>query len=149
MTSIVRRLPPPTPNQSYCDVSAVEAGFLTIPGIVTVADVDNSDKHIVPSLTVLITRVPSGKRLLFDLGLNVDDDRKAVTPGFKESLSLFDPFVPKDVVTSLKAGGVNPDVVTHICISHLQLDHVGNPDKFQKARFLNGNAFWPGKISSL
>ncbi|KAL5526388.1 ATG17 [Sanghuangporus sanghuang] len=138
MTSTVLRLPPPSPNQSYCDVSAVEAGFLTIPGIITVTNVDDSDKHIAPSLTFLITHAPSGKRLLFDLGLNLDEDCKVVTPGCKESLPIFDPFVPKDVVASLKAGGVNPDDVTHICISHLHFDHVGNPDKFQKARFLVG-----------
>ncbi|EJD06990.1 Metallo-hydrolase/oxidoreductase [Fomitiporia mediterranea MF3/22] len=139
MTSGVHSLPIPASNQAFCDVSALEAGFLPFRCNYAVAGVHENDQHLAPILAFLITHAPSGKRLVFDLGMNLDEDNLGVTPAMRETLKDSGIYINKDVVASLQDGGIEPDDVNVIVLSHIHADHVGNPAKFKKARFLVGN----------
>ncbi|KAH8118235.1 Metallo-hydrolase/oxidoreductase [Phellopilus nigrolimitatus] len=145
---IVSILPPPEAEQAYCDVSALEGGFFQMPCNLVVTGTDENDRHVAPSLAFLLTHASFGKRLLFDLGLHDNIDVAPVSPLLKEMLKDFDVRVPQDVRASLKAGGLAPEEITHICLSHVHWDHVGNPAVFTKARFLLGGGsrelFEPG-----
>jgi glyoxylase-like metal-dependent hydrolase (beta-lactamase superfamily II) len=132
-------LPLPTEAQAYCDVSALEGGFLKFPAKFAVMGVPEDEELDVPSLAFLITHTPSGKRIVFDLGINIDEGCKSVAPAFRKILLKgVGVRVEQDVVASLKLGGLVPDDVSHVCISHIHWDHVGDPSIYNAARFITG-----------
>jgi len=143
----VPALPAPGPNQAYCEASALEAGFLVLPDHIFVSTARRGEEHLVPSLSFLLTNTSTRTRLLLDLGIKHET-------GFIPALNcpyqrnLFRPYVPIDVKESLAKGGLKSDEVTHICLSHVHWDHVGDPGLFPKAEFIVGKdarqLFQPG-----
>ncbi|KIK69598.1 hypothetical protein GYMLUDRAFT_33970 [Collybiopsis luxurians FD-317 M1] len=140
-------LPPPSNNQAYCIVSALEAGHLDLPLEVFL---DNAPKGSVvntPSLAFLLRHSRSGEKFVFDLGIR--KDLESFPPSIKElSKVLLRATVPRDVAESLMKGGLSPADVNTVCISHCHWDHTGDTKPFVNNEFVVGAAtaslFKPG-----
>ncbi|KAG2046623.1 hypothetical protein BDR06DRAFT_985516 [Suillus hirtellus] len=105
----------PSDEQVYMYVSALEGGH--------------------PSLAFCLRHSKSDKRVVFDLGIR--RDIKEFAPAATER---FLPTVKQTVAESLKAGGlgVQPSSVDVVVLSHLDLNHVGDPSLFTTAEFVLG-----------
>ncbi|KAK5224292.1 hypothetical protein LTR47_009903 [Exophiala xenobiotica] len=106
----------------YVRVSVLLAGDLTLPEHVFCADQhDKTVRTTVPSLSFLV-RHPSGCRLIFDLGIRRDlSQYPAALHGRLESRQ---PIAgAPDVSASLRAGGVAPDDIDVVVLSHVHYDH--------------------------
>lgn len=131
-------LPAPAANQAYCEVSALDGGFLNLPDHLLVSTAKPGEKHLVPSLAFLLTHATTRARLLFDLGMDPEHERTEVYKARPHIGIIHKPDPPVDVVSSLAKGGLQPNEVTHICLSHVHWDHVGDPRLFRKAEFIVG-----------
>ncbi|KAH7909072.1 beta-lactamase-like protein [Hygrophoropsis aurantiaca] len=132
-------LPPPAVDQAYIDVSALEAGHLRVPLDFIVAGSAPTDFMKCPSLAFSLSHSKNHTRLVFDLG--VRRDLEAYPPSVQSFLNktiLVD--VKQDVAESLVKGGLPPEQVDAVIVSHLHWDHVGDPTPFTKAKFLVGGA---------
>ncbi|KAF8195442.1 Metallo-hydrolase/oxidoreductase [Pholiota molesta] len=130
-------LPQYSPNQAFCDVSALEAGHIgltdemyitgAIPGKVTTA----------PSLSFLIRHSTSGQTIVFDLGIRKDWENypPVVVEWVRQCYPLS---VPQDVAESLVKGGLPPSDVNYVCLSHCHFDHIGDTRPFINSTFLVG-----------
>ncbi|TLS23908.1 hypothetical protein PpBr36_09107 [Pyricularia pennisetigena] len=84
-----------------------------------------------PSFSFLIEHPPSGRKLVFDLGI-----RKDFETGYSRKISEYIPTtnydirVEKDVVEILEEGGVDPRGIEAVIWSHWHWDHIGNPQSF-------------------
>jgi len=126
-------------EQAYCNVSALEAGFIGLtdeyfitnasPGVVTFA----------PSLSFLIQHSSKPQKFIFDLGIRKDWETypPAVCEFIKSDLPVR---VNQDVVQSLAKGGTSPTDIDTICFSHCHFDHVGDPSPFTNSTILVGEA---------
>ncbi|EJD06988.1 Metallo-hydrolase/oxidoreductase [Fomitiporia mediterranea MF3/22] len=144
MASSVPPLPPPNDNQAYCDISALEGGFLLLPCHMFVSTAPENERKLVPSLSFLITHRNSQQHILFDLGVRSDLENYPETTKKMVAVAR----VPCDVPMSLSKGGLKPADITHVCFSHCHWDHTGNPSLFTKAQFIVGaeaaTLFQPG-----
>ncbi|KAI5120105.1 hypothetical protein M0805_002189 [Coniferiporia weirii] len=129
-------LPLPLPNQAYYEVSALEGGFLQVLEHLFISTAREGEKHTAPSLAFLLTHATTRTRILFDLGIRCDL-QNAIPPIVQRS-KLFDVEVPQDVLASLKKGGLEPEDISIVCLSHCHWDHVGDPALFPSARFVVG-----------
>lgn len=111
-------LPPPAPDQAYMNVSALEAGNLHLPIHKFVA---NTKPEIVscPSLAFLLRHSKTGHQIVFDLGTRRDVE--AYPPATHEQVKS-SAGVTQDVVESLEKGGISPNEVDAVIISHLHWD---------------------------
>ncbi|KAJ4373014.1 hypothetical protein N0V83_003305 [Neocucurbitaria cava] len=136
-------LPAPKPDQTYVTISALDAGYLTLPEKLFVTDADPEKRATVPSLSFLIQH-PSTQnssntdKLVFDLGLKRDFS------GYREAqehhISQRQPTIVKpDAGDSLRKGGLDPKDVDTVILSHVHWDHVGTPSDFSKAEFIVGS----------
>ncbi|OJA19587.1 hypothetical protein AZE42_05658 [Rhizopogon vesiculosus] len=129
----VSSLPPPSDDQAYMDVSALEAGHLKIPlGLVAAGD-QPDDPVVCPSLSFFLRHSKSNKRVMFDLGI-----RKNIREFAPSACDIFLPDVKQTAVESLEAGGVSPSSVDVVILSHLHWDHIGDPSPFTNAEFVLG-----------
>ncbi len=71
--------------------------------------------------------------LMWDTGLS---DEIAAMPGGKKLSEKFHGSLKKTVASQLKEAGFTPDSVTHLGISHMHFDHIGNVGLFPKATLL-------------
>ncbi|KAI5120104.1 hypothetical protein M0805_002188 [Coniferiporia weirii] len=140
-------LHPALPGQAYCEVSALDGGFLVLPDHTVVSIAKEGETHLVPSLAFLLTHAATRARLLFDLGINRDIESDAAFSAHRIS-AIYHPTVTVDVPISLEKGGLKPEDVTHVCLSHCHWDHVGDPALYSSARFIVGGEartlFQPG-----
>lgn len=139
-------LPPPTAGQAYCDVSALEAGLLDMPADMFVTTATKGERHIVPSLSFLITHLRTGTRLLFDLGIRHDIHNFPQMYRYRISPPV--QVESYDVCTSLEKGNLSSYDVDYVILSHCHWDHVGDTRLFSKSKFLVGgecrSLFEPG-----
>lgn len=140
-------LPPPAADQAYCDVSALEGGELVLPCAYFVTNAAKDEKVLAPALSFLLLHSRTKETLVFDLG--VRKDLHNAVPPIIDRVSKFSPInIPQDVPESLTRGGLTPDEVTYVCLSHCHWDHTGNPALFAKSKFLVGGEartlFQPG-----
>lgn len=138
-------LPAPVPDQTYVAISALDAGHLTLPEKLFVTDADPDKRSTVPSLSFLIQHPsPSPNsdskptKLVFDLGLKRD------FTGYREAqqhhISQRQPtVVSPDAAESLQKGGLKPEDVDIVILSHVHWDHVGTASDFTKAEFVVGS----------
>ncbi|KAL1610114.1 hypothetical protein SLS60_001779 [Paraconiothyrium brasiliense] len=142
-------LPAPSRNQVYVTISALEGGHLTLPESLFVTPADPEKRSTVPSLSFLIQHPPSIQtlsqdpksqptKLIFDLGLKRD------LSGYREAqqhhIAQRQPTtVSPDVAESLQKGGVSPQDIDVVVLSHVHWDHVGTPSDFSNAEFVVGN----------
>ncbi|KAH8118233.1 Metallo-hydrolase/oxidoreductase [Phellopilus nigrolimitatus] len=137
MSPEVTPLPLPNgPNQAYCEVSALEGGLLQMPDYMFVSTAKEGVKHLAPALAFLLTHTSSRTRLLFDLGIRCDTENAIASIRLRIS-EIFRTSVPQDVPASLAKGGLTPQDITHVLLSHCHWDHVGNPALFSSARFIS------------
>ncbi|KAF8064000.1 beta-lactamase-like protein [Lyophyllum atratum] len=131
-------LPPPSADQAYCDVSALEAGMieLTWTGFTTSATPGTAEW--VPSLSFLLQHSTNHKKFVFDLGIRKDWEN--FPPNVLEMVKKSFPLdIPQDVVDSLAKGGTSPSDISTVCLSHIHFDHVGDPTKFPDSSFVVGD----------
>ena len=134
-----------SPNESYQNedqicvrISALDAGKLTLPEHFFCADQhDKNIRNTVPSMSFLINHSPSGKRVVFDLGMR--RDLAKYPPEIQPHLQSRQPiFTTPDVSDSLRAGGLDPEDINAVVLSHVHYDHVGTPGDFSRALFIVG-----------
>lgn len=98
--------------------------------------------NTVPSLAFLIqhydTKTSKLERILFDLGLR--KDLKQYPVPLQEYLESRQPLITEpDVSDSLAAGGLKPDDIDYVILSHEHWDHVGMPSDFKSSQFIVGS----------
>jgi glyoxylase-like metal-dependent hydrolase (beta-lactamase superfamily II) len=131
-------LPPARPDQKYVTVSPIPGGFITLADNFFVHPADPGAKRTVPSLTFLITHPGPATaafqsndkkpfRLMFDLGLRKSQQR------YPEHLQTHidgrAPFqLEPGVAAQLREGGLPPDEIDVVILSHVHYDHHGDPE---------------------
>lgn len=132
-------LPSPSGNQAYCDVSALEAGHLDLLDEMFITGAIPGNVTTVPSLAFFIRHATDGKTFLFDLGIRKDWNN--YPPVIVQWIhKIFPTRVDQDVVESLAKGGISPDDIDYVCLSHCHWDHTGDTSLFKKSTFLVGGA---------
>jgi glyoxylase-like metal-dependent hydrolase (beta-lactamase superfamily II) len=132
-------LPPPEPSQPYVNVSVLEAGHLTISENLLVKGGSPTKTTLLPSLAFFLRHSQNDKKLIFDLGIRKDWEK--CPPAVVQTIKTFARVeVPVDVVESLRRGGVEPDQVDAVILSHIHVDHIGDPSLFPSSRFIVGAA---------
>ncbi|KAI0644568.1 beta-lactamase-like protein [Trametes meyenii] len=132
-------LPPPSNQQAYITVSALDAGSVDSPLAWVLEGAKDDERVVVPALAFLLRHTTRGDKFLFDLGIPADWNNLPPTVvqhvvdhlGFRIS-------VEQDSVAALAKGGVQPTDITHVCYSHLHFDHIGDPKPYTNATFLVG-----------
>jgi len=131
-------LPSASDNQPFFNVTPLEGGSLGMREHLFVSDPDPEKVTVVPSLCFLMRRSTSGEAILFDLGIK--KDMKGYSPITQSSLKTS--FAPckgdPDVTDSLKKVALEPGDITHVILSHIHWDHIGDYRPFTKARFIVG-----------
>ena len=134
-----------SPNESYQNedqicvrISALDAGKLTLPEQFFCADQhDKNVRNTVPSMSFLIIHPPSGKLIVFDLGMR--RDLAKYPPEIQPHLQSRQPIcTTPDVSDSLRAGGLDSKDKDAVVLSHVHYDHVGTPGDFTRALFIVG-----------
>lgn len=129
----------------YVTVSALEAGHLTLPERLFVAEADPEKASTVPSLSFLIQHPGTSSdaratNLVFDLGLK--RDLTGYTPTQQAHAAQRRPVgADPDCAASLRKGGhLDPATdVDVVVLSHVHWDHVGTPSDFKSALFAVGS----------
>ncbi|KAI0768768.1 Metallo-hydrolase/oxidoreductase [Trametes elegans] len=131
-------LPSPTPDQAYCRVSALEAGTIRIPLPYVIDTAQEGETKVIPSLSFLLRHSKSGDTFVFDLGIR--KDLSTLPPAYLKRIDKmgFVTSVPQDAADSLAKGGLAPTDITHLCLSHLHFDHIGDPAPYTRATVLAG-----------
>ncbi|KAL3478041.1 beta-lactamase-like protein [Aspergillus californicus] len=123
-------------------VHALDAGYLTLPEALFVTPLANQTaRKTVPSLSFLIQhtdpQTSKATRIVFDLGI-----RKRVAdyapPIYKHAMTRQPLSGDPDTVASLAAGGLSPDDIDVIVLSHLHWDHIGTPEDYPHSSFVIG-----------
>ena len=124
-------LPPPSSNQVYVSISALEGGSLTLPEYLFVTDADPSKRATVPSMSFLIRHPKpqanssrSTTNLIFDLGLK--RDLSAYVPAMHDHISNRQPIISHpDVADSMRLGVLDSAKdIDFVMPSHIHWDHV-------------------------
>ncbi|RPD63700.1 Metallo-hydrolase/oxidoreductase [Lentinus tigrinus ALCF2SS1-6] len=102
-------------------------------------DPDPGEFAVNPALCFLIRHSTRPETFVLDLGLH--KDWRAHMPDYAERMRQVgaDMSVPQDVAESLLKGRLNPADVNYVCISHIHIDHVGDPAPFSGAKFIVGS----------
>lgn len=131
-------LPSAAKDQAYIDVSVLRAGLLEIPREWAIDIALPGERLKSPTLSFLLHHSKTRDTFVFDLGVRRDwQNATPAVVGIVKHMQ-FEIEVPQDVVESLAAGNLSPDDIKHVCISHLHLDHFGNPAYFTKSIFVVG-----------
>jgi glyoxylase-like metal-dependent hydrolase (beta-lactamase superfamily II) len=132
ISTMSTHLPEATDGQPFIEVSALEAGFITLPRHLYVAGSKPDDKDLCPSLPFLLRHSTNGRNLLFDLGLGKDTTK--YPPNSRRMIETDHPVsIPQDVVDSLRQGGLEPQDVEDVVISHLHFDQFSRLSTFSIA----------------
>nr|VWO98202.1 Transcriptional repressor rco-1 [Ganoderma boninense] len=129
-------LPNPDANQPYIEVSALEAGLLQLIHTRFVAGSQPGESTMCPSLAFLLRHSVSKEVLVFDLGIRRDLDSHP--PAVQKVIANRIIFTPQSVEDSLRKGGMNPEDVRTVIVSHLHYDHIGEASSFPNATFVMG-----------
>ncbi|KAF9554723.1 Metallo-hydrolase/oxidoreductase [Agrocybe pediades] len=132
-------LPPPSANQAYCNVSALEAGLIKLPDEMFITKATPGKVTLAPSLSFLLEHSETKKKVVFDLGIRKDYHNypPVIVDWIK---STYPVEVEKDVFDSLKEGGLQPGDIDYVCLSHCHWDHTGDTTPFTKSKFVVGGA---------
>jgi glyoxylase-like metal-dependent hydrolase (beta-lactamase superfamily II) len=130
-------LPAPCEGQPYFDVSVLEAGLIDLKDEMFITNAEPGKVTRAPSLSFLLTHSLTGKKVVFDLGIRKDWENypPVIVKWIKE---VYPVDVKQDVVESLSKGGISPDDVDFVCLSHLHWDHSGDTQLFKHSTFIVG-----------
>lgn len=142
MTVIMDKLPPPHTEQNYPTVHPLSAGFLTLPEKLFVHPAEEGARNTVPSLSFLVQHRDHGSgiltRIVFDLGLR--RDLGLYPKPLQKHLVTRQPIVTDpDAAKSLELGGLSPELIDMVILSHVHWDHTGTPKDFPASKFIVGN----------
>lgn len=149
-------LPQPTENQSYCVVSALEAGEVLLNHTMFIDNATSAELHRTPCLSFLLQHTINKKRLVFDLGVRKDWNNFPPIV-IKWIQNLYNTDVQQDVIDSLAKGGLSPLDIDTVCLSHIHFDHRGYSPPFARSEFVVGGdtpklfereGFWPQNLDS-
>jgi glyoxylase-like metal-dependent hydrolase (beta-lactamase superfamily II) len=132
-------LPPPTENQPYYTISVLEAGHLYCHTSLLIDNAAADETSHLPCLAFLLQHSTKKDKFLFDLGNRKDWDK--FPPKLLEFVSLelnMTIKVPQDIIESLAKGGLTPQDIDTVCLSHLHFDHIGDTSAFSKSKFVVG-----------
>ncbi|KAF8586093.1 Metallo-hydrolase/oxidoreductase [Ramaria rubella] len=88
-------------------------------------------------MAFLLQHSESNKTLIFDLGVRKDwENYPPIVVNMIKRISYVE--IPFDVVDSLHRGGLEPDQVDFIVLSHIHWDHIGDPNLFPTSHFVVG-----------
>lgn len=123
-------------------VSALHGGTFTLPLKLFIASATDKDRSTVPSLCFFIVHADetSGKKtnIVFDLGLRRETENY-IAP-IRQHLTTRQPLdTSLDVRQSLINGGVQPQDVSNVIVSHVHWDHTGTPADYPQAQFWVGS----------
>jgi glyoxylase-like metal-dependent hydrolase (beta-lactamase superfamily II) len=135
-------------QRGIVSVHALAAGQFSLPERFFVSPLaDPNARKTVPSLSFLIQHQsplyptsPNGQltRIVFDLGLRRDVSR--YSPQIRRHIETRQPMTTSPcVVESLSAGGLTPDEVDYVILSHVHWDHIGTPSDFGRSKFVVGH----------
>jgi glyoxylase-like metal-dependent hydrolase (beta-lactamase superfamily II) len=135
-------LPAATSDQNYVTVHALSSGFLTLPEHLFVSPSKEGDRKTVPSLSFLIQhqKADTGEltRVVFDLGIR--RELGGYPTPIREHLTTRHPLsTSPDVTQSLESGGLKPQDIDFVILSHVHWDHVGTPSDFTTSNFVVGH----------
>ena len=130
-------LPPPSENQAFCRVSALEGGFVQCSSAMFL-DPDPGEMAVNPVISFLIRHSTRPETFVFDLGVHKDWETHMAEYAALVRQMGSDIRVPQDVIESLAKGGLSPADVATVCISHIHMDHVGDPSQFPNAKVIVG-----------
>lgn len=102
-------------------VSALEGGHVDIPVAFFLEGAPETERLLVPALSFLLTHSKTGTKVVFDLGIrkNIETFPPRLQQRIKEFLPVH---VKQDVAESLVQGGVEPDDIQYVLLSHLHFD---------------------------
>lgn len=143
MTLATRELPAPASDQAYCNVSALECGFIQIPLVWVIDTAQEGDTSVLPVLAFLIRHSTNGDVLLFDLGVRKDLEALPTAYHGRINDMGFRTSVPEDAADALAKGGLAPADIATVCYSHLHYDHIGDSRPYTNATFVVGGAARP------
>jgi glyoxylase-like metal-dependent hydrolase (beta-lactamase superfamily II) len=131
-------------SSAIVSVHPLRSGLFTLPEKFFVTPLSDPDaRRTVPSLSFLIQHQNNSNdatpttRILFDLGLRRDVN--LYQPAIRQHVSTRTPLsTSPDVVQSLSSGGLSPEDIDHVILSHVHWDHIGSPSDFPKANFVVG-----------
>ncbi|KAI1789974.1 Metallo-hydrolase/oxidoreductase [Ganoderma leucocontextum] len=129
-------LPEPAADQPYIEVSALEAGLLQLIHTRFIAGSQPGESTMCPSLAFFLRHSVSKDHLVFDLGIRSDLDSHP--PAVQKVIANRIITTPQSVEESLRKGGVKPEDVKTIIVSHLHYDHIGEASSFPNATFVMG-----------
>ncbi|KAJ6475772.1 beta-lactamase-like protein [Mycena vitilis] len=112
------------------DVSALEAGLITLPMALYVKGAPPTEVVVCPSIAFVLRHSSSGAQLVFDLG--IPRNTEPLPPAVKAVIAKYVP------VQSLQKGGLAPAEVETVMLSHLHFDHIGDHSPFTRATFVIG-----------
>jgi len=125
-------------HSTSVEVHALPTGTLHLPDRWLFEDGDadiRRARQVSPDYSFLI-RHPSGKNVLFDLGLRKDLENNPEV--IQQDYPYIDPIVHKDSVDLLSEGPVAPSSIDAVILSHLHFDHTGDCTKFPDAQIIVG-----------
>lgn len=132
-------LPLPQENQSYWKVSALEAGHVIVPLQWIIDTAKEGERRNAPALSFLLQHSKTAQTFVFDLGIRTKWI-ETLPPASSKLIEYmtFEIDVPQDAPTSLVKGGLSPEDIQYVCISHMHFDHIGDPSLFTRATFILG-----------
>ncbi|KAI0779930.1 beta-lactamase-like protein [Fomes fomentarius] len=130
-------LPPPSANQAYWDVSALDAGHIVML-LGQLVDIARGDEMTdLPVLSFVLRHSRTHEVLLFDLGIRPDLNKLSI--GASElTANMGMTLRGVDIPAALERGGLSRADVKHICLSHIHFDHTGDPKAFPNATYILG-----------
>ncbi|KAF7333290.1 Lactamase-B domain-containing protein [Mycena sanguinolenta] len=137
MSESTPSLPAPSANQPYVHISALQAGIIHLP-VDLIIQGEPRVYRPCPSLSFYLAHSASERHnFIFDLGLR--KNRDSYPPAALEHFGTLMPWeVPQSVEESCVKGGVKPEEVERVMLSHLHFDHIGDHTPFTKATFVLG-----------
>ncbi|KAF8884608.1 Metallo-hydrolase/oxidoreductase [Infundibulicybe gibba] len=130
---------PPTKDQAYCDISALEAGLITLPFEMFITNAPPG-MAVLPSLSFLLKHSLSQKLFIFDLGIRRDWENypPAVVEWIQRIANKVQ--IPQDVVESLAKGGTSPDDISTVCYSTVITTTLETPSSSPRADLWLGSS---------
>jgi glyoxylase-like metal-dependent hydrolase (beta-lactamase superfamily II) len=115
-------LPQPQEDQAFVKVSALDGGYVSVRLKLMVEDAPNDEERkLLPAMAFLLEHSKTREKFLFDLGIR--KNLETLSPMNRDDIARkFPTHVPQSVEESLKKGGMDPEDIQMIILSHLHYD---------------------------